>query len=188
MGARAGGVSCSDRTTPTVVRFPPQRPIWNSFTTDAVRDFWENGCSVGHPDKQSLVTSARLCARVSSGAHLPRLNPTRIHPVTLTCGLCTGVLEGETRRLTRFYNVPLPDRASVTRKSPASARPLPGTPQPATPLPPATGLRHAGTAPATSLPRPWPAASKRPKCRVWSTPPLARGQIQSARRSCQWWR
>jgi len=25
----------------------PQRPIWNSFATVGVRDFWENGCKDG---------------------------------------------------------------------------------------------------------------------------------------------
>ena len=32
--------SKSASTTPQT----PQRPIWNSFATVGVRDFWENGC------------------------------------------------------------------------------------------------------------------------------------------------
>jgi len=32
----------------------PQRPIWNSFATVGVRDFWENGCT-------SQKTSSPTC-------------------------------------------------------------------------------------------------------------------------------
>jgi len=44
--------------TPTVAKelqighYAPQRPIWNTFGTVAVRDFWENGCI---PDRDPLL-------------------------------------------------------------------------------------------------------------------------------------
>jgi len=42
-------------------------PIWNSFATVGVRDFWENGCMVHHSDKcyrRLTVMPKVACARI----------------------------------------------------------------------------------------------------------------------------
>jgi len=43
----------------------PQRPIWNSFATVGVRDFWENGCSwvIHNWSEYNRILTAAPCAQ-----------------------------------------------------------------------------------------------------------------------------
>jgi len=58
----------------------PQRPIWNSFSTVVVRDFWENGCRTAQPfnskslvhlqESKSIETRFTYSSTIVSGRHV----------------------------------------------------------------------------------------------------------------------
>jgi len=53
----------------------PQRPIWNSFATVGVRDFWENGC-------RAVPASARSLSWAAGGARAHQA-----HPLVVAAGI-----------------------------------------------------------------------------------------------------
>jgi len=66
----------------------PQRPIWNTFGTVAVRDFWENDCSSLHWPK--LCRISKFLARSVFVGHAPARR------AVAACEPCQGVAAGVT--------------------------------------------------------------------------------------------